>query len=436
MRSSATPTRLARLVFAVTIVACSAQAEPFRFVRLGELPGGTYFQVANAISPDGSIVVGCCYATAPFPAPSQAVLWSEATGIVGLGQPPEGAWSSTAYGVSSDGSTVIGYFQQHINDSNRIEILRWTPAGGMVNLGDLPGGLVLTGAHALTPDGQFFVGSGYATGGSRGFRRGPTGGFQILAPAAGNASGANDLSDDATLVVGWSGSSMIGDTATVWDAAGTPVALGRLPGATSSYATDVSGDGVVIVGSSGVSGEWNQSFHWTVTTGLQQLPSLPTGFYGDARATNGDGTVIVGTQAIGDRDQYEWDYRAFVWDKQHGTRDLNALVEAFGVDLGDWQLVTANAVSADGRSIVGTLQRGFGQGANRQFQAYYVHLPPECSNGLDDDADGAVDYPADLQCASESGLLERAPRSCGLFGPELLALPVWLAARRRRLARA
>jgi hypothetical protein len=63
---------------------------------------------------------------------------------------------------------------------------------------------------------------------------------------------------------------------------------------------------------------------------------------------------------------------------------------------------------------------------------------PRCANGIDDDGDGAIDYPADLGCASIDSDTERshAP-ACGL-GFEIamaMALPHDLWRRHRRPAR-
>jgi len=58
------------------------------------------------------------------------------------------------------------------------------------------------------------------------------------------------------------------------------------------------------------------------------------------------------------------------------------------------------------------------------------HCPP-CNDGLDNDADGFVDYPADVTCTSLLGASEGGGGSCGL-GPELAPLLAALAALRRR----
>jgi hypothetical protein len=54
-----------------------------------------------------------------------------------------------------------------------------------------------------------------------------------------------------------------------------------------------------------------------------------------------------------------------------------------------------------------------------------------CNDGVDNDGDGAIDWPDDTYCASSAGAAEAATDSCGL-GPELAPLLALLAALRRR----
>jgi hypothetical protein len=84
----------------------------------------------------------------------------------------------------------------------------------------------------------------------------------------------------------------------------------------------------------------------------------------------------IGPEETGDR--------AFVWDTQHGLRNLKTVLESHGLDLQDWTLIQADAVSDDGRVIVGQ-----GLGPNG-YEAFYARLdepigtpvPSLGSNGL------------------------------------------------------
>src|SRR5205807_504792 len=57
----------------------------------------------------------------------------------------------------------------------------------------------------------------------------------------------------------------------------------------------------------------------------------------------GNGAMVVGTSAS----------RAFLWRADIGMVDLSAYLSAEGVNLSGWVLTTANAVSADGLTLVG-----------------------------------------------------------------------------------
>ena len=93
------------------------------WVGLGFAPG-RQSSGANAISADGSVVVGFG---------GEAIRWSAATGMVGLGFLPGGN-ASDALGVNSNGSVVVGY-SNGVGTSS--EAFRWTATSGMVGLGNL-----------------------------------------------------------------------------------------------------------------------------------------------------------------------------------------------------------------------------------------------------------------------------------------------------------
>ncbi len=60
--------------------------------------------------------------------------------------------------------------------------------------------------------------------------------------------------------------------------------------------------------------------------------------------------------------------------------------------------------------------------------------PPVCADGIDNDGDGRIDFPADGGCGSPSDASERLRPGCGLGFelPLLVMLPFWLPSRRRR----
>jgi probable HAF family extracellular repeat protein len=129
-------------------------------VALGDLGGGNASSIGNAVSADGSVVVG----DSAHPN-SEAFRWTQATGMVGLGAVPIGlASSSLATAVSADGTVVVG----GTIVTSAGEALIWDPSHGMRKLKDVlvqEYGLDLAGwalnfAHGVSADGRTIVGDG------------------------------------------------------------------------------------------------------------------------------------------------------------------------------------------------------------------------------------------------------------------------------------
>lgn len=109
----------------------SAAQEPF-FMGLGDLVGGEVRSEANAISADGTTVVGESQSVHGL----EAFYWTQQSGMVGLGDLAGGDFWSAANAVSSDGFIIAG---EAFSSAIGFEAFRWTPKTGMVGLGDLPG---------------------------------------------------------------------------------------------------------------------------------------------------------------------------------------------------------------------------------------------------------------------------------------------------------
>ncbi len=144
------------------------------------------------------------------------------------------------------------------------------------------------------------------------------------------------------------------------------IPLGDLPGGSfSSRATGVSADGSVVVGV-GVSASGVEAFRWTAATGLVGLGDLPGGsFFSEALGVSADGSLVVGVgfSASG--------REAFIWDEANGMRSLRDVLIAQGDDLTGWTLLSADAISADGSTIVGK-----GINPSGQFEAWLARLGP------------------------------------------------------------
>ncbi len=138
-------------------------------VAISDLTGGTE-GFANAVNGDGSVIVGGSTSSntvAPFT--TEAFRWDFADGTVGLGDLPGGSFDSVANAVSGDGSIVLG---RGMIDGDVQQAFRWTSATGMVSVADYLSGLgvnlgtwSLKSATGISADGQVMVGFGTDPGG-------------------------------------------------------------------------------------------------------------------------------------------------------------------------------------------------------------------------------------------------------------------------------
>jgi uncharacterized membrane protein len=125
----------------------------------------------------------------------------------------------------------------------------------------------------------------------------------------------------------------------------------------SAYATNT--DGSVVVGTASLTSTEFHPFRWTAAGGLVSL--VPDGLSGTAEAVSADGRVVVGT--VGGR--------AFRWQPTTGLEYVQDLLTAAGIDMSAWYLHEATGISADGATIVG-------QGGNSIYtQAWIAHIPPD-----------------------------------------------------------
>ena len=135
----------------------------------------------------------------------------------------------------------------------------------------------------------------------------------------------------------------------------------------------ISADGTVIVGGGYSYGPFGEAFRWEgdAATDLGLLPGTVASAGYDASA---DGSVIVGSSWTAYVDD-----KAFIWTEADGMRDLqDVLVNDYGLDLANWELTEAVAISDDGMTIVGngiyTVMPGVsGPGG------WVAHIPEPCS---------------------------------------------------------
>jgi hypothetical protein len=154
-------------------------------------------------------------------------------------------------------------------------------------------------------------------------------------------------------------------------------------------------------------------------------------------ATADPGGVLAAASWDGARLVGALDQRAFLADAS-GRHDLTHYVEqVLGHDLGG-RIIRTATVSHDGRVIAGQLAHAGAPPWASTSAPYVLVLPPACSDGLDGDGDGALDYPLDADCVSESDPSESPgasgpPHGCGEgFALALVAPAIVLGARRVR----
>jgi hypothetical protein len=180
-----------------------------------------------------------------------------------------------------------------------------------------------------------------------------------------------------------------GEEAFRWTPATGMVPLGYLPGTTSSRANGVSGDGKIVFGSAGRSGEilspvgvGPTAFRWTEATGMVAINSPSESQTVTLNAANFDGSILVGSSnpaltlfidpSTGFVQRSSGFASAVIWDQSHGLRDLETVLETeYGMDLTEWQLLSANDISDDGRTIIGS-----GINPEGNVEGWIVHLGP------------------------------------------------------------
>lgn len=321
---------LARTMLCFLLLSTLARASPasedvvlYHLTPLGDLPGGGFQSVPADINNRGQVTgdsdVG----------PIHAFRWDADEGMIDLGDLPGGWDQSFGNGIND-----LGQVAGSAVSSKGGEAFLWDPLFGMIGLGDLPGGSVGSIAHGINNLTQV-VGHGSVDGGIEAFLWDAEKGMIGLGHLDGQCVCSVGLGiNDATQVCGWSGSKGF-----VWDSVNGMVALGSLTGP-NGYSE---GNGInnlgQICGASSSRIAILEAFLWDPDLGMIGLGILPgeKGAFSNAFALN-DHAQVVGFGARG-RKQRRF---AFVWDAEHGMRDLNELLYAGAKGYGHMKVAWGN----------------------------------------------------------------------------------------------
>ncbi len=297
------------------------------FAALG-LPGS---QLA-ALSADG------CTAAGGISGGEAGFRWSVGGGVQKL----EAAISVRA--LSASGRYAAGSSL----DAERREVASyWDADGRLHRLGGAPGVdaiSVVSQAFGVT-DAQQVVGS--VGNAAAAFAWTPADGLRLLDAGGAAAARAEGVSDDGTLVYGWSESADGHRRGVRWSSgAARPLrgddardvreiaAASRSAGVLLGLAEDARG---------GVS-----AYRWSADRGVVAPPPFEPARFVRLLASSEDGRLVVGSAGQGD------ERRAIVWSAADGVQFLDRWLAARGVAVPPgWRLGAATAIAADGRRIGG-----------------------------------------------------------------------------------
>lgn len=353
------------LPISAVFLALAVQARAAEIIGLGNLPSFDVFGEATAVSDDGGTVVG--YTVSTFS--NEAYRWTPGTGILGLGfleyMPESLTPSSVASAVSGNGQAIAGTNQAEPGN----EAFLWTLTGGMVGLGDLPGGETTSTAHGISSDGTTVVGHSWSDSGRESFVWTQAAGMVGIGNAPAGTNSPIAVSGDGSTVVTEDNGQAIR-----WTANGGIVSLGALPtgevmqvaAAVSENGQHIVGEGRMRVGTGGNQSFRQRAFYWREGEGIIELGNLPGGStHTHAYGVSNDGGRIVGFSGTDGAGSH-----AFLWTEQHGMQRLYDVLEHSGADLAHWsRLGVANAISADGRWVVGR-----GLNADGDYESFLADL--------------------------------------------------------------
>jgi probable HAF family extracellular repeat protein len=337
-------------LYTLLLILTPSLASALEFKGIGDLPGGSFYSTARALSKNGSYLVG----ESDSSLGNEGFLYDiSASTIEAISDLDGGDFRINCYGVANTGR-VVGYS----HSTNGAEAFYRDPTTATQPMGDLSGGAFWRVAYGISMDQDVVVGRSYTEAGIEAFHWTEHTGMTSLKVALGNpvASAASGISPDGVFVIGSVDfSSTQGGEGYYWSAETGIERIGKLPsdgGRNYSTPTAVTNQASMIVGESN-----GEAFRWTRDSGIEGLgflESIPDGEQSHATDVSADGKIVVGwsLSSIGNRTE-DGEKTAFVWTEETGMVALEEVLIANGLAADGWILRSANGISADGTMIVG-----------------------------------------------------------------------------------
>jgi uncharacterized membrane protein len=323
--------------FLVVLSVSSVVRSEVAFYRLPPPPApgrAPYYQMH--LSADGSTVAGGSYFGGTF-------RWTPAAGMQPLELLPEGSELAGVIDVSAEGATVLG-----LTTDGRWAT--WNENQGIESLFESQ----FYSASAMSDDGRSATGYKPTRPPYLGtaVRWDQDGGVSELAPGTDAFSAGLDISGDGKTIVGWMEAVGASRTGFRWETGdNTLTPLPPLPnGATIQEAVAVSHNGRHMLGKI-ATGELQQAAV-ILRQGSEPIVLSPESVNRWVTATDisDDGNTVLGSASRAGLFDH-----VFIWDPQHGRRDLHdVLSHEYGLldELSGWSLEEVHGLSADGRTML------------------------------------------------------------------------------------
>jgi uncharacterized membrane protein len=343
------------------------------FPQGGFVPLGVANTYVTGMSADGGVVVGVWSSVGP------AWRWSPTTGVIDIGS------ISQTVGISRDGRTIVGT----AHDASGIgQAAIWQFGKQWTTIPTPPSGRSLDGkmtiGYKVSGDGSVIVGLAYLNPNrTEGFRYDAKSGFTALGTLTGGRSRASVVSADGQVVAGWDDLTGRGSGKGYWYGVIWWDGMQRLmnPYNAVGQVEGINGDGSALVGR-GIPTSLTHAFRFTANdahvedlgalkrdesgNGIGGGPATPYEDMSIALAVSDDGAVVVGNSG------YQPPTDAFIWTPATKMMKLSDYLTSKGITGHEnWTLMTAIAISPDGKIIAGT---GINNMAER-IEGFVVRLP-------------------------------------------------------------